>query len=119
MGPEADRLPDQPGVEVLDEHDCLELLRESDVGRLAVVVEGGPEIFPVNFVVDHGLRVGHANNPRTAAPTPAGKRKEWAPRVGCGGLRALRGVKRIYLARRWGHFTSETSRRGRLPICLD
>jgi len=30
------------------------LLRESEVGRLAVVVDGGPDIFPVNYLVDHG-----------------------------------------------------------------
>jgi uncharacterized protein len=30
------------------------LLRESVVGRLAVVMDGQPDIFPVNHVVDHG-----------------------------------------------------------------
>ncbi|MEO8555038.1 MAG: pyridoxamine 5'-phosphate oxidase family protein [Actinomycetota bacterium] len=30
------------------------LLRESGVGRLAVVVDDRPEIFPVNHLVDHG-----------------------------------------------------------------
>jgi len=30
------------------------LLREAVVGRLGVVVHGAPEIFPVNYVVDHG-----------------------------------------------------------------
>jgi nitroimidazol reductase NimA-like FMN-containing flavoprotein (pyridoxamine 5'-phosphate oxidase superfamily) len=37
------------------------LLRDSEVGRLAVLVDGRPEIFPVNHVVDHGtvvLRTG-------------------------------------------------------------
>ncbi|MCE0486999.1 pyridoxamine 5'-phosphate oxidase family protein [Ornithinimicrobium sediminis] len=33
---------------------CWARLRESPVGRLAVVVDGLPEIFPVNHVVDHG-----------------------------------------------------------------
>lgn len=33
---------------------CWELLRQAVVGRLAVVVDGGPEIFPVNYLVDHG-----------------------------------------------------------------
>ena len=33
---------------------CWALLRDSAVGRLAVVVDGRPEIYPVNFVVDHG-----------------------------------------------------------------
>jgi nitroimidazol reductase NimA-like FMN-containing flavoprotein (pyridoxamine 5'-phosphate oxidase superfamily) len=57
MGPDVERPLGQPGVEVLDEHDCLELLRESDVGRLAVVVAESPEIFPINFIVDHGTVV--------------------------------------------------------------
>jgi nitroimidazol reductase NimA-like FMN-containing flavoprotein (pyridoxamine 5'-phosphate oxidase superfamily) len=34
--------------------ECWGLLRTAQVGRLAVTVAGRPEIFPVNFVVDHG-----------------------------------------------------------------
>jgi len=30
------------------------LLRESEVGRLAVIVDGHSDIFPVNHLVDHG-----------------------------------------------------------------
>jgi len=30
------------------------LLRAADVGRLAVIVDERPDIFPVNFLVDHG-----------------------------------------------------------------
>lgn len=30
------------------------LLRKTDVGRLAVIVDDRPEIFPVNHLVDHG-----------------------------------------------------------------
>lgn len=48
----------------LPTHESLALLRESPVGRLAVVVDGRPEIFPVNHVVDHGTVVL-----RTAAGT--------------------------------------------------
>jgi nitroimidazol reductase NimA-like FMN-containing flavoprotein (pyridoxamine 5'-phosphate oxidase superfamily) len=33
------------------------MLRSAVVGRLAVVVEGRPAIFPVNYVVDHGTLV--------------------------------------------------------------
>jgi nitroimidazol reductase NimA-like FMN-containing flavoprotein (pyridoxamine 5'-phosphate oxidase superfamily) len=33
---------------------CWELLRSCEVGRLAVVVDGVPDIFPINHVVDHG-----------------------------------------------------------------
>ena len=44
-------------IEELPTHESLALLRESPVGRLAVVVEGRPDIFPVNHVVDHGTVV--------------------------------------------------------------
>jgi uncharacterized protein len=36
---------------------CWSLLRSTDIGRLALVASGRPEIFPVNFVVDHGTVV--------------------------------------------------------------
>jgi len=41
-------------TEVLPLAACWQLLRESVVGRLAVVVDGLSDIFPVNHVVDHG-----------------------------------------------------------------
>jgi nitroimidazol reductase NimA-like FMN-containing flavoprotein (pyridoxamine 5'-phosphate oxidase superfamily) len=41
-------------AESLGSSTCWELLRTVDVGRLAVLVDGAPDIFPVNFVVDHG-----------------------------------------------------------------
>jgi nitroimidazol reductase NimA-like FMN-containing flavoprotein (pyridoxamine 5'-phosphate oxidase superfamily) len=33
------------------------MLRQTQLGRLAVVVDGRPDIFPVSFVVDHGSLV--------------------------------------------------------------
>jgi nitroimidazol reductase NimA-like FMN-containing flavoprotein (pyridoxamine 5'-phosphate oxidase superfamily) len=51
------------GVELTDTQSWA-LLRESVVGRLALIVDGGPEIFPVNHLVDHGSVVF-----RTAAGT--------------------------------------------------
>src|ERR1044072_6846701 len=51
-------------VEVLSTNQCGELLRDSVVGRLAVTVDGRPDIFPVNPIVDHGTIVF-----RTAAGT--------------------------------------------------
>jgi uncharacterized protein len=44
-------------IEVLSVNECWELLRDSVVGRLAVIVDGSPDIFPVNPVVDHGTIV--------------------------------------------------------------
>jgi len=42
-----------PTIVELDEHQCWELLRSQEVGRLAVAIANHPDIFPVNFVVDH------------------------------------------------------------------
>jgi len=36
----------------LDEEQCWELLRTGKLGRLVTVVEGRPEIYPVNYVTD-------------------------------------------------------------------
>jgi nitroimidazol reductase NimA-like FMN-containing flavoprotein (pyridoxamine 5'-phosphate oxidase superfamily) len=44
-------------VEVLSDRECWTLLRGSVVGRLAVTVDGSPDIFPVNPIVDHGTIV--------------------------------------------------------------
>ena len=44
---------DSSPIAELDESECLQLLRDAEVGRLAVqVTDGGVDIFPVNFVVD-------------------------------------------------------------------
>ncbi|MBJ2119807.1 pyridoxamine 5'-phosphate oxidase family protein [Arthrobacter sp. MSA 4-2] len=44
-------------TEVLTADECWRLLRTTSVARLALCVEGQPEIFPVNFQVDHGTVV--------------------------------------------------------------
>ena len=44
-------------VENLDSSQCWELLRQVSVGRLAVWIEGHPDIFPLNYTVDHGTVV--------------------------------------------------------------
>ncbi len=51
-------------VRVTTVPESWELLRAETVGRLAVVRDGAPDIFPVNYVVDHGSVVI-----RTAAGT--------------------------------------------------
>ncbi|MDR6505566.1 pyridoxamine 5'-phosphate oxidase family protein [Arthrobacter oryzae] len=45
------------GVENLDSNECWRLLRSVSVGRLAVWVDDHPDIFPVNYKVDHGTLV--------------------------------------------------------------
>jgi nitroimidazol reductase NimA-like FMN-containing flavoprotein (pyridoxamine 5'-phosphate oxidase superfamily) len=56
--------PTSASTKVLSDSECWALLREAPVGRLAVTVDGKPDIFPVNPVVDHGTIVF-----RTAAGT--------------------------------------------------
>ena len=45
-------------VEVLDEHECWELLELNTVARLAVAAAGEIDIFPINQVV-HELSLIH------------------------------------------------------------
>jgi nitroimidazol reductase NimA-like FMN-containing flavoprotein (pyridoxamine 5'-phosphate oxidase superfamily) len=56
--------PDRDAITELTLHECLELLRSAEVGRLAVSQPAHPHVFPVNYVVDHGTVVF-----RTAAGT--------------------------------------------------
>ena len=44
-------------VQNLEHHECWALLRTVSVGRLAVLVDGRPDIFPVNYIVDSGTLV--------------------------------------------------------------
>jgi nitroimidazol reductase NimA-like FMN-containing flavoprotein (pyridoxamine 5'-phosphate oxidase superfamily) len=45
-----------PAAEILDPEECWRLLGEALVGRLAVIVDDHPDIFPVNYKVDdHSL----------------------------------------------------------------
>lgn len=44
----------QDPIERLAPEECQELLRSTNVGRLAVIVDHHPDIFPVNYVLDQG-----------------------------------------------------------------
>jgi nitroimidazol reductase NimA-like FMN-containing flavoprotein (pyridoxamine 5'-phosphate oxidase superfamily) len=46
-----------PAMIELDADDCWALLRREEVGRLAVAIANHPDIFPINYVVDHGTVV--------------------------------------------------------------
>jgi uncharacterized protein len=45
--------PSTPDIEVLSSEQCWEQLRQVSVGRLAVWAEDHPDIFPLNYAVDH------------------------------------------------------------------
>lgn len=49
--------PSESDTELLAASECWNLLREVSVGRLAVWVKDGPDIFPINYTVDHGTVV--------------------------------------------------------------
>ena len=44
-------------IHTLTTSECLRLLRSVAIGRLAVIVDGAPDVFPVNHLVDHGTVV--------------------------------------------------------------
>ncbi len=59
----------QTPTEVLDAGTCWDLLRGVSVGHLAVLVDGYPEVFPVNYKVDHQsvvFRTGEGTKLRAA-----------------------------------------------------
>jgi len=53
--PIAHHLDVRTGLEELTQRECIQLARGCALGRLAVVVDGQPLVFPVNFTFD-----GHA-----------------------------------------------------------
>jgi nitroimidazol reductase NimA-like FMN-containing flavoprotein (pyridoxamine 5'-phosphate oxidase superfamily) len=60
-------------VEQLTPDRCWALVRAAAYGRLAVVVDGRPQVFPVNHVVDHGcvvLRTGEGTKLAAADGLP-------------------------------------------------
>lgn len=50
--------------EILSQDECLDLLGRSTIGRLGVVLDGYPAIFPVNYALD-GRLVTFRTNPGT------------------------------------------------------
>ncbi|MGA7205212.1 MAG: pyridoxamine 5'-phosphate oxidase family protein [Specibacter sp.] len=49
--------PAPVGTTVLAAHECWQLLRTVSLGRMAVWVKDHPDIFPINFTVDHSTLV--------------------------------------------------------------
>jgi uncharacterized protein len=50
-------MAEEPTVHELSESACWALLRTTSVGRLAVWVDDHPDIFPLNYAVEHGTVV--------------------------------------------------------------
>ena len=63
-----------PALSVMTIDECERLLRRGTVGRLVLVTPRGPDIFPVNYVVDHGtvvFRTAEGTKLATAVLGPA------------------------------------------------
>lgn len=58
-------------IEDIPEVKCLEILRQHSLGRIAIVVEGQPEIFPVNYAMNGRIIAFHtaAGSKLSHAPT--------------------------------------------------
>lgn len=77
-------------MEMLSSEECGALLRSHEVGRLAVVVDGYPQVFPVNYTVVRdrilirsapGVKLGHARFERVCFQLDefdAGRRLGWS-----------------------------------------
>ena len=57
----------------LSREQCIELLADQHVGRLAVVVGGRPEIFPINYVLDGDAVVFRTNSGTKLSGTTQGE----------------------------------------------
>lgn len=51
---------ERPGT-VLDEEQSWDVLRRCGHGRLAVSVLGNPDIYPINYIADHGVLLMRTN----------------------------------------------------------
>jgi nitroimidazol reductase NimA-like FMN-containing flavoprotein (pyridoxamine 5'-phosphate oxidase superfamily) len=49
--------PENEEVEVLSEAECKHLLQSGGLGRVAFVIDGRPQIFPVSYAFDEGVVV--------------------------------------------------------------
>jgi hypothetical protein len=49
------------GTEILDTDACWKMLRQTPIGRLAIELDGQPDLFPVNFVADGRTLVFRSN----------------------------------------------------------
>jgi hypothetical protein len=68
-----------PEVQNLEHHECWAMLRTVSVGRLAVLADGRPDIFPINYTVDGGTLVFRTGEGTKLAGASKGAASHWKP----------------------------------------
>lgn len=87
------------GLRVLDRDQCLRLLADDEIGRLAVIAGNTPAIFPVNYALD-GDTIVFRTDPGPSWPTARGAERasrstgSTAPAVRAGASSQRAGSKR-------------------------
>lgn len=64
---------DSPQIARMQPPECWAALRGADLGRLSFVMDGQPEIFPINYVVDGGTVVFRTGAQSTIATALDGR----------------------------------------------
>lgn len=86
------------GLRSLSETECWELLRGQDLGRIALVIDGWPEVFPVNYGVANRMLVFRSAAGAKASHGPGSRAcfevDRWDDRAGTGWSVMVRGVLR-------------------------
>jgi nitroimidazol reductase NimA-like FMN-containing flavoprotein (pyridoxamine 5'-phosphate oxidase superfamily) len=86
----------QPGIEVLNERQCTDLLSSRQLGRIAFAVGDRTEIFPVNYATDGAIVIFRtAPGTKLAGATVSGVAFEvddWDPQTQVGWSVVLKGV---------------------------
>ena len=88
--------PPDAGLEVLSEADCQKLLTRRNFGRIALTIDGQPEVFPVNYVADDS-RIVFRTAEGTRLQNSAMRRvafeiDDWDPSAGVGWSVMVKGV---------------------------
>ena len=71
-----DKRDSTPELEELSETECLKLLSRHSLGRVGVVVDGQPQIFPVNYALKERLIVFRTAPGTHARPCAVSKNSE-------------------------------------------
>jgi len=83
-------------IEELSETDCLELLEHQQIGRVAMVVDGQPVIFPVNYALSQRIitfRTAHGTKlSYTPGSNVAFEIDDYEPATGVGWSVLVQGV---------------------------